>query len=430
MSIPLDRLYHYIESVAQDILRDNVLIYRFYPHGSKNIEDLTPIKTYYTDIKVAALAPIVYCYDQEPLDFNKQGVISVEGHPGIMKLVREYAPAYSKRNMNISLGNIYDRSILLHTELNSADVLAYQKSGAIACYYWSHGIIARDWFRYAEYVNQNKNVKKLFLIYNRAWSGTREYRLKFADLLVDYNLYNVCQTSLNVIDPDLQLKYDTHQYINNQWHPTNKLENYFSLTDAASNSSADFNINDYQCTSIEVVLETLFDDSKIYLTEKILRPIACGQPFILASTPNSLKLLKQYGFKTFDQCWDENYDQVTDANLRLNAIVKTMKTIASWDSNTKKEKFILAQQIADYNKERFFSKAFEKQLTDELKTNLTNALSEHQNHNSANWWLSARKEISLNNQEVRNFLIYPTGNLTDRTIMSEIVKHARFKLKN
>jgi hypothetical protein len=33
MSIPLDRLYHYIENIAKEIRGDDVLIYRFYPHG-------------------------------------------------------------------------------------------------------------------------------------------------------------------------------------------------------------------------------------------------------------------------------------------------------------------------------------------------------------------------------------------------------------
>ena len=41
MSIPLDQLYHYIENVAQEIYSDRIIIYRFYPHGSKNINNLT-----------------------------------------------------------------------------------------------------------------------------------------------------------------------------------------------------------------------------------------------------------------------------------------------------------------------------------------------------------------------------------------------------
>jgi hypothetical protein len=40
MSIPLDRLYQYIESIAQEVREDNIVIYRFFPHGSKKVEDL------------------------------------------------------------------------------------------------------------------------------------------------------------------------------------------------------------------------------------------------------------------------------------------------------------------------------------------------------------------------------------------------------
>jgi hypothetical protein len=46
MSIPLDNLYHYIQSVAEQIRSDRVIIYRFYPHGSKNINDLTNLKDF------------------------------------------------------------------------------------------------------------------------------------------------------------------------------------------------------------------------------------------------------------------------------------------------------------------------------------------------------------------------------------------------
>ena len=67
MSIPLDRLYHYIESVAQDIYGDTV-IYRFYPHGSKNLEDLNSLN--YINWPIASLFPHIYCNDQEPLNYD------------------------------------------------------------------------------------------------------------------------------------------------------------------------------------------------------------------------------------------------------------------------------------------------------------------------------------------------------------------------
>ena len=66
--------------------------------------------------------------------------------------------------------------------------------------------------------------------------------------------------------------------------PEIRLENYYHPTGASSLASADFDIEDYNNTDIEVVLETLFDDTRWHLTEKALRPIACGQPFMFAAT--------------------------------------------------------------------------------------------------------------------------------------------------
>lgn len=44
MSVPLDRLYHYIENTAGEIYNDDVVIYRFYTHGFKNFKQNKFIK--------------------------------------------------------------------------------------------------------------------------------------------------------------------------------------------------------------------------------------------------------------------------------------------------------------------------------------------------------------------------------------------------
>jgi hypothetical protein len=89
-------------------------------------------------------------------------------------------------------------------------------------------------------------------------------------------------------------------------------------------------VEDYEATDIEVVLETLFDDSRLHLTEKSLRPIAVAQPFILAGTHGSLEYLRSYGFKTFGDVWDESYDLVEDPAERLIQIAELMKYISTW----------------------------------------------------------------------------------------------------
>ena len=68
MSIPLDRLYQYIENIAEKIHQDCVLIYRFYPHGSKKLEDLSTLITVPSDDWGIKLS--LYCNDQEPLNYD------------------------------------------------------------------------------------------------------------------------------------------------------------------------------------------------------------------------------------------------------------------------------------------------------------------------------------------------------------------------
>lgn len=267
--------------------------------------------------------------------------------------------------------HVFGHTLLCHSELNSAELVKYENNNFLGVYYWSHAVIARDWFRYAE-LDKSLTVKTPhcdFLIYNRAWAGTREYRLKFAELLVQNNLQHQCLTKFNSHDG---VDYRQHQFINSALQIANhKLENYFDHNHVSACASGDYAAADYQASHIEVVLETLFDDTRWHLTEKILRPIACRQPFILAATAGSLKFLKRYGFKTFESVFDESYDSVPDPVSRLEAIVKLMRRISA-DPN-KQQIFDQCQEIAKFNQARFFSKAFHQQVIDEFADNFSKA---------------------------------------------------------
>jgi hypothetical protein len=389
MSIPLDRLYHYIESVANEMHGD-VIIYRFWPHGSKKISDLN-MSNANASWQRMNMCPEVFCHDQEPLDFERYSYETTQSdhldHPKIMTILRKHQLDLPRYNLRGTIRNIWDYAILLHSEQRSPQIDQYQACQFIPVYYWCHGVVALDWFRYARHIVQHKNVKKLFLIYNRAWAGTREYRLKFADLLVENNLVNQCQTNISAVEPELGIHYNHHIFENKIWKPRLQLEDYFAGTRASSDSSADFDLHDYESTQIEVVLETLYDDPRWHLTEKILRPIACGQPFILASTFQSLKYLQQYGFQTYDSVWNESYDNIADPLERLQAIVKLMNEIDQWDEKTKKQKFSKAYEIANYNKDHFFSVEFSKLLLQELETNLSTAFMQLEKENTSTGWM-------------------------------------------
>jgi hypothetical protein len=139
-------------------------------------------------------------------------------------------------------------------------------------------------------------------------------------------------------------------------------------------------------------LETLFDDSRLHFTEKILRPIALAQPFLLAGSHGGLDYLKSYGFKTFGSVWDESYDSIIDPYERLTNIVKTMKTIAQWDSKIRTKKLQAAQDIADYNKAYFFSESFSNLVKSELTQNLQQGLTKLNTTDTCKEFLEGRKK--------------------------------------
>ena len=396
MSIPLDRLYHYIHDVAEQVRSDYVLIYRFTPHGSKNIKDLTALFEHVGNYRIPTLFmyPQIFCYDQEPLDYDFYQASNVNrdiewvNNNIDMSLIQP-------QNLRVHSVNMYDKCILLHSEQQSTNVQKYQSSHFIPVYYWAHAIIALDWFRFAKHiVIAPANLQKQFLIYNRAWAGTREYRLKFLELLQQKNLVDNCQTSFNPVDPEHDVHYTAHEFKNIAFKPVH-IQDTFPTTAASSCASADFTAEDYANTKFEVVLETLFDDNRIQLTEKILRPVACGHPFILASTPGSLAYLRDYGFKTFDSIIDESYDAEPDPVARLNLIVAEMKTITEWTPEQQQLNHVKIKEITNYNKQHFFSEQFFSSIVDELKYNLQYAFDILEDTNTSKTFIEYRKKYNI-----------------------------------
>ena len=405
MSIPLDQLYHYIDQLAETAHGDHVVIYRFYPHGSKEIKNLSFLKNHPT-VDQILLWPEIFCNDQEPLDFDRyEQETFLDGE--ILSIAQTMG--YRKQNLRDYPKNIHKHAILLHSEQRSNNLQKYIDLDFIPVYYWCHAMIARDWFRASEYLSVKKNpTTKTFLIYNRAWSGTREYRLKLLDMLIEHNLVDHCLTWCNAVEIDLGIHYSCYTFKNPQWKPQLCLENYFKPTVARSEHSAMIDIDNYANTDIEVVLETLFDDDRLHLTEKILRPIACAQPFVLASTVGSLEYLKSYGFQTYSSVWSEHYDQITDPELRMREIVSVMEEIARWDPETRCVKLQQAQEIAEYNRQHFFSNNFLHLIVNELETNLDWAFLQMKYKNSATCPSDSRKykeefiEMLLNHPEIKS----------------------------
>ena len=431
MNIPLDNLSHWIQGLAQH----PVVLYVFHPHGSKDIFNLDVLKIYQN----YPIMPSIICHDQEPLNFleskfdhnmdrlnrlfdqrdystdEKESELLLYSDPSLF-------PKFNPNWLNVAI-SINDWYILLHSEKNSPDVDQFAQGGFVPVYYWSHAIIARDWYRFAQYDSRldQRHVEKTFLIYCRDWTPNREYRLKFLELLVSADLINDCIISTqhtnsqgvhlkDYTPQDPRFSVDTHSLVcipDNNSLPT---------------ASADYDVNDIISTAVNVVLETVVDGSKIHLTEKILRPIACAQSFIIMAGPGALEYLKAYGFKTFDKFWDESYDAEHDTVTRMEMIVTTMREIQQLTDLDWKE----INLIAEYNKQHFFSGNFIQQVTDELQTNLDYAVDFCMEHRGETYWVWRKliRRLGLTNK-------YPCfKNNMARITIQELRKHRSRRFHN
>lgn len=398
MSIPLDRLYDHLHNKSNH----DIIIYRWLPHGSKKLADLSALNTKFHDNWVKSMTvPIAIMHDQEPLCYNfwsdidfinhwRNKVERKKLHPDCLdeKFLKYQANMHLRSAISPG-SNLYDKVLIVHSEQNSSQVELYAQHNFIPVYYWSHAVIAADWFRYAEFDPQLQYnadcINFDFLIYNRAWSGTREYRLYFAELLVKTDLVNRCLTTFSPFDNEMH--YTDHKFENSNLSIScSNFESIFKDNTHQSTASADYNNQDYTQSAIEVILETLVDDTRWHLTEKTLRPIACGKPFILASTPHSLKYLKSYGFETFGEFINEEYDNIVDTSQRLRSIAQEMKRIADLSLADKKILWENLNRIAVRNKKLFFSRDWQQSIEQEFYHNLDNAITELNQHRTGKIW--------------------------------------------
>lgn len=90
------------------------------------------------------------------------------------------------------------------------------------------------------------------------------------------------------------------------------------------------NIDWYNQTRFTVVVETQIEmgTGSLFLTEKSLKPLVFKHPFISISCPGTVALLKQSGFETFDNLFDESYDSYIadrDATQKIKMVYSQVK---------------------------------------------------------------------------------------------------------
>ena len=92
------------------------------------------------------------------------------------------------------------------------------------------------------------------------------------------------------------------------------------------------------------------------MSEKILKAIMTGLPFIVLSTPGLLKSIRHLGYRTFDGVIDESYDTIADDYDRMQAVISEVKRLSKFDDQ---DWLLFNNQVRDnvlYNKRLMRSK--------------------------------------------------------------------------
>ena len=79
--------------------------------------------------------------------------------------------------------------------------------------------------------------------------------------------------------------------------------------DPSQNTNRDL-LEHYHRFDIEVVMETVTVGPAFFPTEKTVRPITAAKPMLIYAPKGYLENLRNLGFKTWHDCWDESYDQL------------------------------------------------------------------------------------------------------------------------
>lgn len=103
------------------------------------------------------------------------------------------------------------------------------------------------------------------------------------------------------------------------------------------NVSQTLPINLYNQSYFNLIVETDLDyEHSFFLTEKTIKSLIVGQPFVVVSNSRHLENLRQIGFRTFNDLWDESYDSIEDFRSRVDAVVELCQFLSSdfdWQSH-------------------------------------------------------------------------------------------------
>jgi hypothetical protein len=109
----------------------------------------------------------------------------------------------------------------------------------------------------------------------------------------------------------------------------------------------------YNDSKYSLITESNVNNNETFITEKIWKAIIMKHVFVVYGNYKTLETLRQQGFKTFNDIFDEEYDGESDADVRMWKLVELCKKLKSTDY---KEIYNQTKEIREHNFKNFFNR--------------------------------------------------------------------------
>lgn len=246
------------------------------------------------------------------------------------------------RGFTIVLGNLWESTNqikqTIHAELLSN--VEYKIWDGGKTFFW--------YLMYDRYCNQQFNfdhsTKKFDFLYLNKME--RPHREKLFDSMQKANILNNSLVSHWQRNIHLAVEYEL-PWLNGELYPR-------------YGRDRDIFEKPYNESVFNLVSET--SDTETFFTEKIWKPIVAGQPFVVHGAKHYLKNLKDMGFMTFGDHFDENYDEVESNEKRVHKIVELCNSLIKIDPI---EFYEATRYIREHNTKHFFDPTSIKNAVDQ-----------------------------------------------------------------
>lgn len=104
------------------------------------------------------------------------------------------------------------------------------------------------------------------------------------------------------------------------------------------------NLEEYGQSWFSVVTETEMRPEPSRITEKPFKPLVNFHPMLVLGNPGALRMVRDFGFATFEEVFDESYDDELDPRKRFDLVYREFTRLCRLDES---ELLKIEQRIAD-----------------------------------------------------------------------------------